>query len=415
MCVQPSRNFRSNASRLSPAAARLALAALIAPAFPSLAHAQQQQGRRVDLNASTRLQYDSNVVLSDTTVAGGRPQSDFSVAPSVNADIYLPRAGGSFYLTGGIGYNFYRRYTRLNRESINLTGGADQRLASCVVHGEGTYSRRLSDLGDLLQESPAESFNNTEERRGISADVGCGGTIGLRPSVAVSRIETRNTSTLRKFADSNTTSFTGQLGYVSPAIGTISLFGRYSDSSYINRATPNGEQDGVRTYAAGLQLERNLGTRLNLAASVNYTKVDPKLAQTAEFTGVGYDLSATYSGDLFQLTISGSRVAQPSQLQFVSYDIQTTIGAVITRQLSPRISLTGGARYSRRRFAPSEIFTGAPPPGNDERVSLNTGLRYRAGPRLNFMLDASYQRRTSNIQLFAYNTTRVGLTTSLSF
>jgi Putative beta-barrel porin 2 len=394
---------------------RLAMATLLAPALPVAAHAQQQQGRRVDLNASARLQYDSNVVLSDTDIAGGRPQSDTSVAPSVNADIYLPRAGGSFYLSGGVGYNFYRRYTRLNRESIDLTTGADQRLGRCVVHGEGTYSRRLSDLGDILQQSATDSFNNTEERRSVSADVGCGGAIGLRPSVAVSRMETRNSSTLRKFADSNTNSVTAQLGYQSPAIGTISLFGRFSDSGYINRETPSGQQDGVRSYAAGLQLERNLGTRLNLAASVNYTKVDPKLAQTPGFSGLGYDLSATYSGDLFQLTISGSRAAQASQLLYVSYDIQTSIGATITRQISPRVSLTGGARYSRREFAPSTIFTGAPPPGNDERVNLNAGARFRASRRLNFLLDASYQRRTSNIQLYAYNTTRIGLTTSLSF
>lgn len=376
--------------------------------------AQGEAARRVDLDASARIQYDSNVVLSDPRVSNGRGKGDFSLVPSLNANIFLPRATGDLYLNGSIGYNFYRRYSSLNRESINLTGGVDQRFANCSFNGEVQYGRSLNDLANLLVTENAQSFNNAQERRTYSADIGCGGTIGLRPSIGISRTEVRNSATLRQIADSNVTNFTGQLGYQSPTMGTVSVFGRYGNSVYLHRPLVNGQRDGTESYAAGLQLERAVGVRLNFVGSVNYTRVDPKLAGTSGFSGVGYDLTALYRGPLFNLAITGSRSAQPSQILYVAYDIRTSIGADISRKFTERLSASAGATYQRRNFQSSSAFSDTKVDGEDEQLSFNAGVAYRAARRLRFSLDASHRTRTSNLQLYKFDANRVSLTTSLS-
>lgn len=421
MPVSKHQNFRAapvggSLNGFGAVAVLLASATCAVPALAQTAGgAAAGQGRQIRVMALARVQYDDNVVLNNPSLAAGQPKGDVSTAPSLDVNVFLPRATGDFYLRGNVGYNFYRRYTRLNRESIDLTGGGNQRLASCIGHAEIGYSRRLSDLGNLLAQDVAASVNNTEERRNYTADIGCGGQIGLRPSIGVSRSEVRNSTTLRKFADSNTNSVTGQLGLASPAIGTVSIFGRYSDSSYINRATPNGVgQDGLKSYAAGVQLERTVGTRLDFRGSVNYTKVDPKLAGTPGFSGMGFDLATTYRGDLFNIVIGASRSAVPSQLLFVSYNLETTARATVTRRLSERTQLQFGASFLRREFASSPLFPDAPPSGKDENLTFNAGLRYEASRRLRFSLDGTYMKRTSNIQLFGFDAKRISLTTSLS-
>lgn len=386
------------------------LAATLLSAAPAFA---QGGGRKIDIRAVNTIDYNDNVVLNDPRISGGGTRGDVSTSPSLSLDIVLPRATGSTYVNGTIGYRFFKNYTRLNRENISLNGGVDQRLASCLTHGEVGYTRALGELSDLLATDTPQSFRNTQESRRFSADISCG-SYGLRPSLAYSRYETRNDSTLRQFGDSNSDSLTAQLGLAVPAIGTISVFGRGTDTRYIHRLTPTGRQDGSKSYAVGVQLERSLGTRLNFSGSVNYTKVDPKLAGTRSFSGIGYQLSATYSGDDYSVQLAGSRSSEPSAIYFVSYNITTTISASVSKQLSNRMSLGVNAGRTWRDFAASSLFLNAPVSGSDESFNLGANISYSAIRRLRFSLGTTYSERTSNIQLFPYKATRVYFTTSLA-
>lgn len=373
-------------------------------------------GRQIDVRASAMIEYNDNVVVSDPRISGrGDGTDDVLAAPSLDLNIVLPRATGTTYLAGSVGYRFYSKYTNLNRENISLTGGADQRLASCLVHGEIGYQSRISDLSSLYVLDSPDAFRNTEESRRYSADVGCGGPYGLRPTLGYSRTEVRNSQVTRKYADSDMDTFTAQLGLQSPSLGTISVFGRYSDSTYVHRPAPaGGGEDGIKSYAAGVQLERSVSSRLNFRGSVNYTKVDPKLSGTDSFSGVGFDLSALYNADLFTVQLVGSRAAQPSVLYFVSYEIMTNLGATITHDLTPRTKLSVFANKTWRDYASSNRFVGAPISGNDNMLSLGANASYDATRRIRFVLGAGYDERTSNLRLFKYHAKRVNLTASLA-
>lgn len=404
-------------SRACAATALLASAVWIQPALAQRqAFTPRPSGteRQIDVHATGQLEYNDNVVLNDPRITSGA-RGDVIASPSLDLSIVLPRATGQLYLAGTVGYRFYRRYTNFNRENISLTGGGDQRIASCVVHGEVGYQRHLTDLSSVLVQDTAPALNNTEEARAYSADIGCGAAYGLRPALAYSRNEVRNSLAQRKFADSNTNTVTAQLGLTSPALGTVSVFGRMSDSSYIHRTVPGfSGRDGMKSYAAGVQLERAVSSRLNFRGAVNYSKVDPKLASTPGFTGIGFDLSTAYSGDQYSVQILASRNPQPSTLLFVGYEIVTTVSATATRKLSDRTLLSLQATKTWRQLASSRLFTVAPTTGDDNTLTLFGNLSFRPNPRLNFSLGAGYNKRTSNVGLYQYRSKRINLTTSLS-
>lgn len=400
----------------------VALFATAASAQPALAQrnafTSRPSGaeRQIDVRAAARIEYNDNVVVNDPRISQGSSTDDLIASPSLDLNVVLPRATGSTYLAGSVGYQFYNKFTRLNRENISLTGGADQRLASCLVHGEIGYQRRLNDLSSLYVLDASNSFNNSEESRRYSADIGCGGPYGLRPALAYSRTEVRNSLAVRAYADSNTDSVTAQLGLQSPSLGTVSVFGRYSDSVYINRPSPAGAsgRDGIKSYAVGLQLERNVSSRLNLRGSVNYSKVDPKLQGTSSFSGIGFDLSALYNADLFTVQLTGSRAPQPSVIYFVSYEVLTALSGTISHDLTSRTRLSLTASRTWREYTSSALFPDAPNAGNDNMLSLGANASYNATRRLRFVLGVGYDERTSNIRLLKYNAKRINLTTSLA-
>jgi len=408
--------------RLARSCRLVALFATAASAQPALAQrsaftARPSGGeRQVDIRAAGTIEYNDNVVANDPRISRGGSSGDITASPSLDLSVVLPRATGSTYLAGSVGYSFYKKYTNLNRENISLTGGADQRLSSCLVHGELGYQRRISDLSTLYALDAPDSFNNVEEARQYSADVGCGGAYGLRPAVAYSRTEVRNSQATRAYADANTDALTVQLGLQSPSLGTISIFGRYANSVYIHRLQAPGVvgRDGLKSYAAGLQLERNISGRLDLRGSVNYTKVDPRLPGTSGFSGLGFDLSALYKADLFTVQVSGSRGAQPSAIYFVSYEIMTALSGTITHELNARTQVSLNASKTWRDYASSTLFQSAPISGNDNILSLGANASYTATQRLRFSLNASYNERTSSTRLLKFHAKRVGLSASLA-
>lgn len=422
--VQVNSNRQARNLRVGTALARggpvVALLATAAWTQPALAQRQAFQSspsgseRQVDIRATGSLEYNDNVVLNDKRITNGA-RGDVIASPSLDVTLVLPRATGQLYLTGNVGYRFYKRYTNFNREQISLTGGADQRLASCVVHGEVGYQRHLTDLSSIVIQDPTPALNNTEEARQYTADIGCGATYGLRPAVSYTRNEVRNSLSQRRYADSNTNTFTAQLGLTSPALGTVAVFGRMSDSSYIHRVLPGiPGRDGMKSYAAGVQLERSVANRLNFSGSVNYTQVDPKLASTKGFKGVGFNVSGAYAGDQYSLQLQASRTPQPSLLLFVGYEIVTAVSANATRRLSDRIQISLQGSRTWRALASSRLLTNVPTSGNDNTSSLFAAATFRPNGRLSFVLGAGFERRTSNTQLYSYSSKRINLTTSLS-
>ena len=146
-----------------------------------------QLAPRLHIAAALDAHYDSNVARASDEVTERRNlrRSDFVLSPSINADIVAPTAAATFTLAGYVGYDFYLRNSRLNRERIDLNASASRRLSICDVSLNAGISRRQTDLGDLqiVTGQIDESIVNTESQWRVGGNVGCGATIGFQPMV----------------------------------------------------------------------------------------------------------------------------------------------------------------------------------------------------------------------------------------
>lgn len=380
--------------------------------------------RGISISPTVRLTYDSNVLRGRETIGSGdvSGSDDVRLSPSLAVGLLYPFGRQSAFLTGSIGYDFYRKNHQLNRERISLDGGVNVKgPASCAsVLGIG-YSRRQSDLEDLILAADGATLINVvnaQETRRYSGNISCGPAIGLRPGLGYVRSETRN-SGARIFQDIISDTYTGSLGYARPSFGQLSLYASYRNGRYPNRSLQPGVVtaiDGIKVYSGGLSYDREIGSRLGGSVSIGYTEVHPDGPQVAKFHGLSYSAAIRYQPmDRLSTSLSASRSAEQSNLQTIGYSISTAYSLSGTYRINERISAPFGVRYSTRSFRGSEILPGALVRDRDHTFNSNLGLRFQARQRLSLGLDAAYSKRTSGSQLLGYDNKQLSATVGLDF
>ncbi len=101
---------------------------------------------------------------------------------------------------------------------------------------------------------------------------------------------------MRKFSDSNSDTFSGNIGVGILRPGQVSLTGSYSTIGYPGRRSghsrgssipPQFLSTGVHTYRVGISLTRPIGTRLNGTFGVSYLHADADRRSVAvQFPGL---------------------------------------------------------------------------------------------------------------------------------
>lgn len=377
--------------------------------------------RSISATVNTRLTYDSNVlggrgVLRDPNVESA---DDWLLSPSLGVNVTQGLGRQSLTLTGSLGYDFYRRNSELNRENINLNGlGNLQGPAGCAGTLGLGYARRQSDPGDLIlapDGTPLVNVVNVQETRRYSAKVSCGREIGLRPGAGWVRSETRN-SGIRRAQNVSSDTYTASLAYTRPSFGNLSLDGSYRDGRYPNREELVGAilNDGIEVYTAGLSYSREIGSRLGGSVSFGYSHVKPKSPLVPKFDGLSYSAAIRFQpSERLNTSLSASRSAEQSNLLAVSYTITTAFSFDGTYALSPRLSSSFGAGFSRRDFESTPLLPGALLGGADDTYDAHLGLRFKPRNRLSMGIEGAYRKRKSNgssaVQLLDYESKRVSL------
>jgi predicted porin len=402
---------------------RLLAATLLATCAASgMASAQQMRERQLDITASGRIEYDTNVLRASDPlqVTSSGSKSDIRYTPSLDLDIYLPLSRQAVFLGGSIGYDFYHRNTQLNSERISLRGGADYQLGRCSGTLSADYARQLSDLGDFFDPFTGDLLtgDNIEERRAVDFTVGCSRPFGLRPIASAGYAQERNNSFARRQGDSN--SYYGQvgIGYVGPTFGQLSLIGRYQKISYPNRFALVGNElvkDGLEVKSAGLSYERELGTRLRASGSLTYTWVDPKLQGTRDFRGLSWSGDLTWQGSSMLVSAGLARTVNPSNLIDVAYEVEENYYINTSYAASQALRLNAGASYSKRLLNESPAVPTLFPRGDDRTYQLTGGVTYQFRRRLSVGTDVTHEWRQSTNDFFKYSSTRFGATARLTF
>ncbi|GAO40118.1 hypothetical protein SCH01S_43_00190 [Sphingomonas changbaiensis NBRC 104936] len=400
------------------------------PSFGSAGRATAPE-RHIQIRANVDASYDSNVFgLSDAQIERnglrGRSKDDFSLTPSLAVDLFLPFGRESVYARGALGYDFYTNNTQLNRERINLALGGDVRVTtSCSAGADATYNRTRSNAGDVfgVTEGTILTRANTTEYRSIGARGQCAGVVGISPSFGYTHSEVRNSAQFFQLNDSNQDTFDASIGYQRPSLGRLSIYGNYSQGTYLNRnvlGLPNViagiPSDGVKNYSAGARYERNIGTRLSGAISLGYSWVDPKAVFSQKFRGATYSVNLNViPTNRLSVDLVASRSAQLSNTVFASYSITEIYSVNGTYKLNDRLDLNFGGSVQKQNFhQTASAIDQSAFLSKDRFTRTYGGFVYNLNRRIRLNGLVSHQRRSADNALFRYNNTTASLGVSLS-
>ncbi|WP_415641954.1 outer membrane beta-barrel protein [Sphingomonas antarctica] len=377
---------------------------------PSAAVAQQAPTRQFSIEPQLRLEFDDNVLrLPDVAASpNGFRRSDTRASPQLAINIVRPIGRQSLFLTGVVGYDFYRYNKQLERERISLRGGGSVSAGTCTLNGDVRYSRRQSDLEDIVIGGFGRG-RNRETSWAPDVGVSCGAAGGLSSSLNYGHDDVQNSDPFRSYGDYHADTYNAQIGLNRPAIGNLSLYTNYRHGIYDNRFLSPGLNESVKSYAAGVKLDREFG-RIKGHVSGGVTRVQSNTPGVRGFRGGTYDVALTYVAPRATAEVGFGRSIQQSNLLGVDYSIVDSFNVGLTYRLNPRITLNSGAGVTRRRLSQSPL---APLPTgnfNDRSRTINVGASFDAARHVSLDAGAIWRQRRGDLPSFAYNARILALT-----
>lgn len=368
------------------------------------------------ISAQFSATYYTNATGSSDAIAAlrGLNSEDVVYKPSLNLNLVEPLGGSTVFLNGYIGYDIHQRNTRLDRERISVSGGANTQLAICDTTLTGVYARSQSDLYDLL----VIATENTQENITAALDATCALGGRLVPSFGVSHTWSNNSAVQYLTQDYESTNVNAALAYNAGSLGTFSLIGSYGRTDYPNRffLLPTGlQQDGYNMYSGGIRYENDILTNLNLTASVSGTRLEMDNNAGAGFDGITYDATLTYRASSRVNFHAGlSRQTRPSMYLNSSYSVAESYFAGADYMVSARIKAGINASYTHSDFSGAALLPGFNITDQTMK-SVSGSLSYTISPTFSATLNAGYTQRDANVVGYSYSGAQVGLSLSKAF
>ncbi len=340
---------------------KLLLTGLALAAHPALAQtlpAAPATQRQVEFDVVTDVVFDSNIARSDRALAAtrGLTLSDEILTPLGLIDLALPIGRSSLFLNGSAGYDFYVNNRVLNQARINVLGGAIGQVGPCRETLSGAYARSQTALSDLNTVAVA----NVEDHESIALGAVCGRALGLAPTIQVAESWEQNSAPARQLVDDRSFTATAGLAYRRPALGSLTLFGEFVDTTYPNELVVQGNAlrtGGYQVYAAGVKFDRHLGARIQGEVSLSYSALSPAIAGSGSFEGATYSGNLTYrtSGRL-SAQVQYARSVTPSNVVGANFSIDDTLSGELDYRLGPRLGLTLGASHMKHHYNTSASY-----------------------------------------------------------
>jgi hypothetical protein len=386
-----------------------------------------QPGQRIqEIDLVGDILYDSNVAESDAALAAlrGIKPSDVIFEPSVRFDIARPIGRETIYLQGDAGYDFHARNSLLNRETIDVHPGVLSQIGICQTGLTGDYSRAQSDLSELAI-SPAGlrvpfREQNVLQVEQVGGNATCGRAVGFAPSVTASETWTHNSSPIERLIDAQTFSGSAGLAYQRPILGSVRVFGAFSQTNYPNRDGLVGVEGasvatGYQTVSGGVTYTRAVGSRLQGSASISYTKLDQQETGGRGFSGPTYSAALAYRvSSRLSATGTVSRATVPSNRLNSTFAIDNLYAGTLAYGLGSRWTLDGGASFAQN------TYNGVPSPlefdlTSEKIYTVFGDVKLRLTRRLTVGLNVQQLKRNANFAELSYLDTRVGLTARATF
>lgn len=402
-----------NGARLGGGVIALGVAALWAGGAQAQAQAQAAAPSTDRFMASLTgaVNYDSNIAGGNDQAARirGISPSDTTYLATATVDTNWPMGSQSAFLRGSATARRHQDNKNLDGEDFLVNGGLSKRFGPCVATGGASYSRQQTPPSELV----VLIAKNTVEEQTYNLGASCQrGRIVTSVSAQYSEVDGGNASA--GFRNSQTTDFTGGVGYLNEVLGTIQLSAQYSKVSYDDAPgfTPAADS-GFHQFGGGLNYSRKIGNRLNGRASITYMRVEPGIGSSfGAWSGDGA-LNYRFSTRL-QFALQYARGVQAAQLAEANSVLTSSVRFSGTYALSRRINLVAGVSQDESKYrgliGPSPFVS-----TNDQLRSAFASASMTLGRSTSISLDVSHYDRESNNALFSSQSDHVGISLTKSF
>jgi len=369
----------------------------------------------IDVNVTGNVLYDSNIVRASKAVADARglTQEDVRFTPGLGLEMSIPRGRHRFYADALASYDFHARNTRLNRERLQGRTGVQSGFGRCVSRIDASFARRQSELDDLLL-GPVE---NAETTAAFVADLSCPREAGFYPTLSTGYRSIRNSNEQRRSSDFDSFEVEAGVGYSRPTLGQLGLVARYVTVEFPNRAVgagPDLAEDRFEVIQLGGRFSRELGSLVRGSATAGYSSVRRDAGGDA-FEGVTFALDLRFRPSArLRPRIAAEKRVSPSNRIGILYQVEEICRMEADYSFSPAARFTFGGTDRRRSYEAAAFFP-APVVLDEKTNALFATLAVDVTQRASLTLDALWERRDTGVPLFNYESTRVGLSTRLSF
>lgn len=385
---------------------------LLSPAGLRAQESAKGNFEEVGLNFDLRHMGNTAGTSQATAAARGLVLADQRLTVGVDVVVSRDLGRNTLKLAANVGYDFYRRNERLNRERIGLRGDAGINVGPCLAQIGAQLDRRQSDLDSIaLVNLPGEdSVRNTETVQSYRIEGRCGYVYGLRPSVGYEHSRGDNSNPLRDISDYKSNRVFGGIAYDHPVVGKAKLTYEHENLDFGNRvATPLAAYSGYQTDEVRLQLSRDIGTLLTAEAMIAYTWLKPDTAAAQDFKGTTWRLGATIKpGTRLQIRALTERSVEPSLGAEALYSKQSMNEVRATYALSERLSASGGVSLRKRDYEGAQANFG-PLLEEDKFRRIFAGMTLRTSRRLDLSLEGGHEKRDATGTIFDYSGGYVGL------
>jgi hypothetical protein len=368
--------------------------------------------------ASLGVEYSDNVARQ----ADGAPipprfssKDDWIFRPNLSVKADYPLGRQRLFGSATVGRTIYARNTNLNSNTLNFQGGADLSLGSrCGGNARGGVSKRDTQLSTFEDVVPS-----TQTRTTFGASFSCRTVSGLSGSVGYNRGKVRNDSfdpnDSRSFADVNTQSVSGSLGYAVGARGQVGLNGGWSENIYPNQLILNGEANRNEIRNFGIFGAYRIGNTLRANASFGQTRVSSNTPGAVEFKGGSWSVGLGYAGPRLGASLAAGKSVNGATGGSSNYSIRDFVSISSTYRLRDNMTVSGGYTHDNadQRGITQVPGTVAVQSTVNDRVFV--GLDYRLNRRFSIGADLNHLRRSSNPSNFSYKVNTASIVAQASF
>lgn len=362
-------------------------------------------GDRVTIEARGKVSYSTNVAGGDSSLADlrGLEPEDVVYSPALSITLQQPLARQMLFLQADGNLQRHQNNKTLDSENVSATTGAAGRFGPCGGSAIAGYSRRRSDVAELLN----VATKNIATQRFVQGQATCAAG-SIQTGFSARRAKLDNSGNSAGYTDSTTDNLSAQVGYGNAQLGVLSVTGQYSRVTYEASGDPTiPTQPTFQTYSAGLSYQRKIGRRLNGQAQASYTTVDED-GPAGSFNSWSAAASLQYLlSERARLEFQYDRGVQASRNVFSTFSLNETFALTGTYALSQRISLRLGGSYQE------DDFRGPVGPGpqveDDQRWTVSGSATMKVGRQVSVDLSASQSKRKTNLPQFDEEATRVSL------